>query len=85
VSIQEALGFEKPTYKCFGDWTDIACVQCKTHFHLSVSQQQIDTWKAGALIQRAMPNLSDGDRELFLSGYCDNCFRGIFADSEEDS
>lgn len=35
---------------------------------INVTQAQLDKWMQGMLIQHAMPNLSDDDREFILSG-----------------
>jgi len=35
---------------------------------LDITQEQIDAWQGGALIQNAFPDLSDTDREFFLTG-----------------
>ena len=41
----------------------------KTHTReVNVTHQEIAAWHAGALIQDAMPFLSDDDREFFMSG-----------------
>ena len=35
---------------------------------LQITQDQIDLWNNGELIQRAMPNLNVGEREFLISG-----------------
>lgn len=35
---------------------------------INATQDQIDRWKAGALIQDAMPDLSKEDREFLITG-----------------
>ena len=35
---------------------------------LPVTQEQIDAWKSGVLIQNAFPNLSIADKEFLKSG-----------------
>lgn len=35
---------------------------------LPVTQEQIDAWEDGELIQNAMPNLTDDQREFFKTG-----------------
>lgn len=74
----------RPAYTCHGQTTDITCVGCHKKFTLAVTQEQIDRWNNGELIQRAMPDLTDGERELLLSGNCDACFDAIFAASEDE-
>ena len=38
---------------------------------LNITQEQIDNYAAGALLQNAFPNLSKADREFFKSGITD--------------
>jgi len=35
---------------------------------IDVTQEQLDQWASGTLIQNAMPNLDDDDREFIMSG-----------------
>lgn len=35
---------------------------------IPVTEEQMQAWQNGALIQRAMPNLSDDQREFILTG-----------------
>jgi hypothetical protein len=35
---------------------------------ITVTQEQLDRWQAGELIQNAMPNLSADDREFVMTG-----------------
>jgi hypothetical protein len=35
---------------------------------IDVTQEQIDLWSGGALIQVAMPNLSRAEREFLMTG-----------------
>ena len=35
---------------------------------INVTQEQLDTWQSGTLIQNAMPNVSADDREFIKTG-----------------
>lgn len=35
---------------------------------LAVTEEQLDAWRSGVLIQHAMPHLSADDREFILTG-----------------
>ena len=35
---------------------------------LDITEAAIDAWKAGTLIQKAMPNLSSDEREFIMTG-----------------
>lgn len=41
---------------------------------LTIPTHQYVAWKSGVHIQNAMPQLTDSDRERFLSGLCDDCW-----------
>lgn len=38
---------------------------------INVTQDQLDRWRSGMLIQRAMPNLTPGEREFIKTGITD--------------
>jgi hypothetical protein len=35
---------------------------------IQVTQEQLDAWASGVLIQKAMPQLSDDEREFIMTG-----------------
>lgn len=35
---------------------------------LDITHEQLDRWRRGELIQKAMPNLSDAEREFMITG-----------------
>ena len=47
--------------------TSIMTGQTNT-MELDVTQQQIEQWEGGMLIQNAMPNLTPDEREFLISG-----------------
>lgn len=48
-----------------------------------VSQEQIDQWKAGALVQVAFPEIPNNIREaLFVTGMCSPCWDALFPEEE---
>jgi hypothetical protein len=61
----------------------VTCGQCNTDHELSIRLEDWVAWREGALIQRAMPYLTDGQRELLISQTCGECFEAMF--SEDDS
>ena len=49
--------------------TRISMFSGKMHsWDLPVTQEQIDRWQRGCLIQNAMPHLTVGQREFFMTG-----------------
>jgi hypothetical protein len=61
-----------------GDTTTVFCMQCDRRYELLVTEEQLQRWQAGELIQNAMTDLPPRDRELFISGTCDRCWRKMF-------
>jgi hypothetical protein len=61
----------------------ISCTGCDRKFEVPVTQEQIIQWRAGALIQRVMPELSPDQRELLMSQTCGECWDAMFVDEEE--
>jgi hypothetical protein len=51
------------------------CVNCDNMPIVTVSQEQYDSWKDGEFVQKAFPHLSADERELFISGICDGCWK----------
>lgn len=60
----------------------VQCVSCRERVDVPATDEQIARWKAGELIQRAMPNLTAAQRELLISGTCDDCWQKMFSESE---
>jgi hypothetical protein len=60
------------------------CQHCQTTYDLDITDEQVNRWRSGELIQRAMPNLSADERELLIGGLCGRCFDGLFPDDDED-
>lgn len=50
---------------------------------INVTDEQIEDWKNGTLIQNAMPNLSADDREFLLTGTTPEEWKSIFGDDDE--
>ena len=52
---------------------------------LPVTQDQIDAWKVrGLLIQDAMPNLTDDEREFVMTGYTAEDWAAMFPPEDEE-
>ena len=49
---------------------------------IPVMPEQLRSWEEGALIQRAMPNLSTEDREFIISGITPEEWREAFGDED---
>ena len=49
---------------------------------LPVTQKQLDDWEGGMVIQKAIPHLSDSDREFIMTGVTDDEWNETFKESE---
>jgi hypothetical protein len=58
------------------------CRFCGKVHIMQVDQEGYDRWRAGTLIQRALPSLSHEDRERLISGTCPICWDNIFGEEE---
>lgn len=61
--------------------TKPCCVCGTTHF-FELDAEAYDAWQTNTKIQDAFPELSVADREILISGTCDECFHKLF--SSED-
>ena len=51
---------------------------------IDVTQEQLDLYYNGTLIQKAMPHLSDDDREFIMTGITPEEWEEIFSGSEDE-
>ena len=61
----------------------VPCRLCDTVHDLTVHVEKFVSWKAGELIQDALPELSLDERELLISGTCGACFDELFPSEDE--
>jgi hypothetical protein len=52
-------------------------VKCQ---YIAVTQDQLDDWLAGVLIQNAMPNLSADEREFIMTGITSDVWEQMFSE-----
>lgn len=62
----------------------VPCRRCGEEIPVSVRPNDLTDWKNGKLIQNAMPYLTPGERELFISGTCDKCWDKMFNIGDDD-
>lgn len=61
------------------------CKSCNKDFTVYVYEEDYNKFINGKeLIQDCFPYLSDGERELFISGLCDDCFNQLFNEEDEE-
>jgi len=66
---------------------DVQCRQCGVVYNILANRDDIQDWLSGSgYIQDILGYLSAGERELLISGTCDNCWKLMFgvAEDEED-
>jgi hypothetical protein len=61
---------------------EVQCVGCKNILAIKLSIEGFQKWRAGMLIQNALPELSADERELLISGYCGTCWKELFPGGE---
>lgn len=55
------------------------CTECGKNVQVTVEREHLQKWNDRKdHTQNCFPYLSPGERELFLSGICDECFNKIF-------
>lgn len=56
------------------------CPCCGHKIALPVQKADFENWKNGMIALDAFPNpvYTDGDREFFVTGLCEECMRKIF-------
>ena len=62
----------------------VRCWSCDQWHHIyGVRADAIRSWRAGALIQDSLGYLTDGERELLISGTCSDCFDQMCAPDDD--
>lgn len=56
------------------------CVVCGKQHEFIVNRLGYENWQYGELIQDALPELSDADREVLISGTCSDCFDKMWSE-----
>lgn len=67
------------------DTIEIQCLSCGSMNEIVCDPQDLQNWRDGkGYIQDLLHYLSDADRELLISGTCDDCFTSMFGSEEEE-
>lgn len=64
--------------------TTLPCMCCGEAGFVKVLPSELAAYRAGALIQNAMPSLSAGEREQIINGTHDACFEQLSAETDEE-
>jgi len=60
----------------------VDCRICGDAHTVMADEKDVCHWQDGSLIQDVMPYLTASERELFISGTCDNCWTEMFGTEE---
>ena len=59
----------------------INCISCHEDKKIMAKEKDVLDWMEGKkLIQKALPYLSEEDRELMISHYCPKCWENMWKD-----
>jgi len=64
-------------------FTTPKCPHCKTPSTMIVDGAAFKSWKAGAYIQDAFPDLDEDQRETIKTGFHPTCWNIVFGDKSE--
>jgi hypothetical protein len=64
---------------------DATCKHCGITYQILAGRDDLDSWMNGeGYIQDVLAYLSPAERELLISGTCDNCWKSMFGDDDDD-
>jgi len=58
----------------------ITCIHCNKDYHIWANPKDLNAWSEGGLIQEVLHYLSEGERELLISGTCDLCWDNLYGE-----
>lgn len=62
----------------------IVCPFCGEEHFVVVDEKEFMAWESGELIQKAMPTLSETEREQLISHICPKCQEKFFGVEEDE-
>ena len=62
---------------------NVQCRFCGSVHELSIAPSDFARWRKGEFIQDVMSYLSPAERELLISGTCDDCWTEMFGQDED--
>jgi len=69
-----------------GQVFDVTCKHCGVTYQILANRNDIDSWMDGnGYIQDVLGYLSAAERELLISGTCDNCWKNMFGSDDEEN
>ena len=69
----------------YNDVHSVPCKHCGITYDLLLDKEDLRKWKDGeGYIQNVLAYLSAGERELLISGTCDNCWTNMYGSDDDD-
>lgn len=62
---------------------ETSCPCCGKRQSFIAPTDGLEKWSNGMCIQDAMPSVSPADRELLITGICDDCFNSFIDEDDE--
>jgi hypothetical protein len=62
----------------------VNCTMCDEETQITVVERDLTRWRKGELLQVAMPYLTPNEREMLISGTCEQCWTKLFGADEDD-
>ena len=67
------------------DVLEIPCRHCGIMYTILADREDVTAWLSGSgYIQDVLGYLSPAERELLISGTCDNCWKNMFGDDLDE-
>lgn len=64
-----------------GSVLDVTCRRCGITYQIIADLSDVEAWMSGSgYIQDVLAYLSPAEREMLISGICDNCWKRLFPD-----
>ena len=68
----------------YNDVLDVPCKHCGITYQILADREDVDSWLSGSgYIQDILAYLSAAERELLISGTCDDCWKQMFPEVDE--
>lgn len=67
------------------DVLEVPCKHCGILYTILADREDVVSWLSGSgFIQDILGYLSPAERELLISGTCDNCWKNMFGDDLDE-
>ena len=69
----------------YNDVIDVTCKHCGITYQILADREDVDSWLSGSgYIQDILAYLSPEEREMLISGTCDNCWKILYPEVDND-